>query len=123
MRGKQDRQEDLDTSDPQSLQGVRYDTAASLGALRILDLADQKGLYCTKLLADLGADVVKVERPGGDATRDIGPFWHNTVHPEMSLYFLYHNTNKRGITLDLEKPDGAEIFKELVLAYKFYYRH
>ena len=85
-----------------------------LGRLRAIDLADEKGLYCTKLLADLGADVIKVEKPGGDATRQIGPFWHDEPGPEKSLYFSYHNTSKRGITLDLEHPDGQRIFKKLI---------
>ena len=74
---------------------------AALAGLRVIDLADEKGLYCTKLLADLGADVIKIEKPSGDATRNIGSFYHNEPHPDKSLYFAYHNTNKRGITLNL----------------------
>jgi crotonobetainyl-CoA:carnitine CoA-transferase CaiB-like acyl-CoA transferase len=85
-----------------------------LGGLRVIDLADEKGLYCTKLLADLGADVIKVERPGGDATRQIGPFWHDEPGPEKSLYFAYLNNSKRGVTLDLEHPDGQQIFMKLI---------
>ncbi len=87
---------------------------AALGSIRVLDLADEKGLYCTKLLADLGADVIKVERPGGDPTRNIGPFYHDKPHPEKSLYFFNLNTNKRGITLNLDTPDGRDILKRLV---------
>ncbi|MBI2165698.1 MAG: CoA transferase [Chloroflexi bacterium] len=86
----------------------------TLAGLRVIDLADEKGLYCTKLLADLGADVIKVEKPGGDATRQIAPFWHDEPHPEKSLYFAYLNTSKRGITLNLEHPRGQQIFKHLV---------
>ncbi len=86
----------------------------ALGDLRVLDLVDEKGAYCTKILADLGADVVKVEPPGGDATRDIPPFYHDIPHRERSLYFWYYNTNKRGITLALETTEGQEIFKRLV---------
>jgi crotonobetainyl-CoA:carnitine CoA-transferase CaiB-like acyl-CoA transferase len=85
-----------------------------LSQLRILDLADERGTFCTKLLADLGAKVVKIEPPGGDPTRKIGPFWDNIPHPEKSLYFWYHNTNKQGITLNLEKAEGREIFRHLV---------
>ncbi|MEE9400624.1 MAG: CoA transferase, partial [Dehalococcoidia bacterium] len=55
---------------------------------RVLDLADEKGVYCGKLLGDLGADVIKVEPPGGDKTRFRGPFHKNDVHPEKSLHFL-----------------------------------
>ncbi|MCZ6789915.1 MAG: CoA transferase, partial [Chloroflexi bacterium] len=86
----------------------------ALGRLRVIDLADEKGVYCTKLLADLGADVIKIEKPGGDATRQIGPFWHDEPGPEKSLYFAYHNSAKRGVTLDLEHPDGQRIFKKFI---------
>lgn len=85
----------------------------ALDNVRVLDLTDQKGVYCTKLLADLGADVIKVEPPGGDAMRTIGPFYHNEIHPEKSLYWFHFNTSKRGITLDLEAEEGRKIFKRL----------
>jgi crotonobetainyl-CoA:carnitine CoA-transferase CaiB-like acyl-CoA transferase len=85
-----------------------------LGDIRVLDLADQKGVYCTKLLADLGADVIKIEKPGGDPMRRIGPFFHDEPDPEKSLYWFQFNTSKRGITLDLDNADGREIFNRLV---------
>lgn len=85
-----------------------------LAGLRILDLADEKASFCSKLLADMGAWVVKVERPGGDPSRMQGPFWGNSSHPERSLSFYYNNTNKRGITLDLEQSAGRKIFLRLV---------
>jgi len=81
--------------------------------IRVLDLADEKGLPCTKFFADLGADVIKVEQPGGDPTRSRPPFAGDRPHPERSLYFLHWNANKRGITLDLETPDGQALFREL----------
>ncbi|HEY49892.1 MAG TPA: CoA transferase [Dehalococcoidia bacterium] len=81
---------------------------------RVLDLADEKGAYCGKLLGDLGADVIKVEPPGGDRTRFRGPFHKNEVHPEKSLHFLYFNTSKGSITLDIEDSTGQSIFKKLV---------
>jgi crotonobetainyl-CoA:carnitine CoA-transferase CaiB-like acyl-CoA transferase len=81
---------------------------------RILDLADEKGSFCSKLFADLGADVIKVERPGGDPSRKIGPFLEDAPHPEQSLFFFYHNTNKKGITLNLEHPAAKEIFYKLL---------
>lgn len=81
---------------------------------RVLDLTDEKGFLCGKLLGDLGADVIKIERPGGDTARHIGPFFHDTPNPEKSLFWLALNASKRGITLDIEPHDGQEIFKKLV---------
>jgi crotonobetainyl-CoA:carnitine CoA-transferase CaiB-like acyl-CoA transferase len=80
---------------------------------RVLDLTDEKGFLCGKILGDLGADVIKVERPSGDPSRHIGPFYKDTVDPEKSLYWFALNANKRGITLNLEDPEGQEIFKKL----------
>jgi len=87
--------------------------SGALEGIRVLDLADEKGLPCTKFLADLGADVIKIEPPSGDATRARPPFAGDIPHPERSLYFLHHNANKRGITLNLASPDGQALFKQL----------
>ncbi len=84
-----------------------------LSPYRVLDLSDERGLLCGQLLADLGADVIKVEPPGGLAARAIGPFLHDTPGPERSLYWWSYNRNKRGITLDLERPAGRELLKRL----------
>ncbi len=81
---------------------------------RILDLADEKGAFTSRLLADLGADVVKIEPPQGDRTRFLPPFFHDDAHHEKSLYFLFFNLNKRSITLNLEHADGRNIFRQLV---------
>jgi crotonobetainyl-CoA:carnitine CoA-transferase CaiB-like acyl-CoA transferase len=86
---------------------------------RALDLTDEKGFLCGKILADLGADVIKIERPGGDPSRRIGPFWGDIVDPEKSLYWFAYNSNKRGITLNIETADGREIFKKLTKASDF----
>jgi benzylsuccinate CoA-transferase BbsE subunit len=88
------------------------DTA--LGDLRVLDLAGPMGLYCTKQLADLGADVIKVEPPGGDPSRSVGPFYHDEPDPEKSLYWFHFNTSKRSITLNIEAADGKDIVRRLV---------
>ncbi len=85
-----------------------------LSTYRILDLTDEKGQLCGKILGDLGADVIKIERPGGDPSRSIGPFYNDEPHPEKSLHWFAHNTSKRGITLDIESADGREIFRQLV---------
>jgi crotonobetainyl-CoA:carnitine CoA-transferase CaiB-like acyl-CoA transferase len=86
----------------------------ALSAYRILDLTDSKGAYCTKLFADLGADVIKIERPEGDPGRTIPPFVNDIPHPEKSLYFLHRNAGKRGVTLNIETADGKNIFRKLV---------
>jgi len=85
-----------------------------LGGYRVLDLTDEKGLLCGKILGGFGADVIKVEKPGGDPCRNIGPFYKNIPDPEKSLFWFANNTSKRGITLDIETLDGKEIFKRLV---------
>jgi crotonobetainyl-CoA:carnitine CoA-transferase CaiB-like acyl-CoA transferase len=85
-----------------------------LNIYRALDLTDEKGFLCGKLLGDLGVDVIKVEKPGGDQSRNIGPFYKDIVDPEKSLYWFAFNINKRGITLDIEKPQGRIIFRNLV---------
>ncbi|NQT72382.1 MAG: CoA transferase [Chloroflexi bacterium] len=86
----------------------------SLTGYRVLDLTDSKGAYCAKQLADLGADVIKIESPNGDPGRGIPPFLNDTPHPEKSLYFLHRNTNKRGITLNLGTEQGRTIFHTLI---------
>ena len=85
-----------------------------LSSFRVLDLTDEKGLLCGKILGDLGADVIKIERPDGDVARSLGPFYHDEPHPEKSLFWFALNTSKRGITLNIEAADGQEIFKKLV---------
>ena len=87
---------------------------ALLAPYRALDLTDDKGFLCGKILADMGADVIKIERPGGDPARRIGPFYHDDPDPEKSLYWFAYNTNKRDITLNIETSDGQELFKRLV---------
>jgi len=89
---------------------------ALLPPYRVLDLTDAQGVFCAKLLADYGADVVKVEPPGGDYGRSRGPFPQDEPNPERSLYFLFYNTNKRSVTLNLESELGRSIFKRLVAA-------
>ncbi len=87
---------------------------ALLAPYRVLDLTDEKGFLCGKILADLGADVIKIEKVGGDQARNIGPFFHNNPNSQQSLFWFYYNLNKRGITLDIDSADGRDIFKKLV---------
>ena len=85
-----------------------------LSGFRALDLTDEKGFICGKILAALGVEVVKVEKPGGDPARAVPPFLHNIAEPEKSLYWLAFNTDKRSITLNLEASQGQELFRKLV---------
>lgn len=84
-----------------------------LSPYRVLDLTRGDDHFCGKILADLGADVVKIEPPGGDPTRNIGPFYHDIPDPEHSLTWWAFNTNKLGITMDIETAEGKEAFKRL----------
>jgi benzylsuccinate CoA-transferase BbsE subunit len=85
----------------------------ALAGLRVLDLADRSGALAGKLLADLGADVVLIEPPGGDPMRTIPPFWQGIPHPDRSLFFWFYSTSKRAITLDWRRPAGAALLRRL----------
>ena len=87
--------------------------AAPLTGLRVLELADEKGQFCGKLMADLGAEVIKIEPTGGEGARSVGPFLDDVPHRDRSVSFWHYNTSKRGITLNLETADGRELFKKL----------
>ena len=85
----------------------------ALGGIRILDMAGVEGQLCGRLLADLGAEVIKVEPPQGDPARRIGPFRLGAPDGEASLRFLHLNTNKKSVTLDLTTGQGRETFRGL----------
>ena len=89
---------------------------AALSDLRVIDLSSNvAGPLCTKMFADFGADVIKVESPlGSDESRDLGPFADEEDKFETSGMYLYLNTNKRGITLDLDSHQGSSLLRELV---------
>ncbi|MFH1031450.1 MAG: CoA transferase [Chloroflexota bacterium] len=90
-------------------------TKLALADIRVVEYATMvSGPYCGKLLADLGADVIKVEPPEGDSARQFGPFPNDQPHPEKSALFLYNNTSKRGITLDLTTAEGKQLFTRLI---------
>jgi crotonobetainyl-CoA:carnitine CoA-transferase CaiB-like acyl-CoA transferase len=90
--------------------------AGALSGLKIVEVGEMVSApYATKLMADMGADVIKIERPGaGDRARMRGPFPGGEPHPEKSGLFLFLNTNKRGVTLDITRPEGFEILERLV---------
>jgi crotonobetainyl-CoA:carnitine CoA-transferase CaiB-like acyl-CoA transferase len=85
---------------------------AILDDLLVLDISQGvAGPLCARLLGDFGADVIKVEPPGGDCARRMPPFHGDDPHPEKSLFFLLANLNKRGVTVDIEAPEGAALFR------------
>jgi len=87
-----------------------------LSGVKVLDLTHYiAGPYCTKMLADYGAEVIKIEKPGdGDGARRLMPFYHDDPKLENSGFFMYLNTNKQGITLNLKTETGKDIFRRLV---------
>lgn len=85
-----------------------------LSDLRALDLTNELGFFCGKLLGQFGIDVIKIEKPWGDPARKYGPFYKDIPSPEKSLYWFAFNDSKRGITLNIETEKGQEILKKLV---------
>lgn len=88
----------------------------ALSGIRVLEYADfVAGPYCSKLFADLGAEIIKIERPGnGDESRMRGPFPEDVPHAEKSALFLYLNTSKKGVTLNLNDSAGQRLFRKMV---------
>src|ERR1700694_4527259 len=87
--------------------------ASMLHGVRVLEVADEQAEYTGLLLAGLGAEVIKVEPPGGNATRCIGPFYQDHPDPEGSLFFWHYNRTKRSIALDLRATPDRAAFREL----------
>jgi len=85
-----------------------------LSPYRVLDLSTERGVLCGQILGDLGADVIKIEPPGGSPARHLGPFYRDTPNPNGSLFWWAYNRNKRSITLDITRSDGQAILRRLV---------
>ena len=81
-----------------------------LDDVRILEVGGELGVWCGKLLADMGATVVKVEPPEGEETRRYPPFYNDEPDKNGSLYFWHYNTNKQSVTLDIESETGRDLF-------------
>jgi len=87
----------------------------ALSGIKVLDFGQMVSApYCAKLFSDFGADVIKVEPPGGDAARQAGPFPGDVAHPEKSGLYFINNTNKRGTTCDVSVAAGRELFTGLL---------
>ncbi|CAN5683147.1 CoA transferase [soil metagenome] len=92
------------------------ETHKPLQGVRVLGVEQQvAGPYCTMMLAQQGAEVIKIERPGaGDSSREMAPMLRNDKGEKSSGYFMRFNLNKRSLTLDITVPEGRELFKKLV---------
>ena len=110
---KWDGNEPVANPAPSPVRTPDADSAGAFGGLRVLELADEKGQWCGKQMADMGADVIKIEPRGGEAARNVGPFYQDIPDSERSLYFWHYNTSKRGITLDLESEVGIRLFRQM----------
>ncbi len=84
-----------------------------LSPYRVLDLTTERGLLCGQLLGDMGADVIKIESPGGASARRLGPFYQDRPAPDSSLYWWAYNRNKRSVTLDITQAEGQALFHRL----------
>ena len=87
--------------------------SSALGHLRVLDLGGPAAQFATRILGDLGADVIKIEPPGGDPLRNQAPFANGQPGPDRSIPFLSDNHNKRSVVLDLETDDGRDALRRL----------
>src|SRR3989337_536777 len=90
------------------------DAGGALDDLRVLEVGGEASAWCGKLLADMGAVVLKVEPPGGDVTRTYSPFYRDQPGPNNSLHFWHYNTNKKSVTLNISVPSGQHLFRQLV---------
>ena len=85
-----------------------------MAGYRVLDLSDERGMLCGKIFADMGAEVIKIEEPGGDSARTLPPFYHDEIDPEKSLFWFAYSAGKKSVTIDLTTADGKAVFCDLV---------
>src|SRR3977135_2764057 len=97
-----------------SVPSTRTPGRGALAGIRVIELADEQAEYCGLTLGGLGAEVIKVEPPGGNSTRRIGPFYEDKEGPERSLFFWYYNRGKRSLVLDLNQQKDRDRLRALV---------
>lgn len=103
----------LPSDDAKNRAAALKSSMSMLSPYRVLDLTTERGLLCGQMLGDMGADVIKVEPPGGSPARAMGPFYQDEPHPDRSLYWWAYNRNKRSITLDIERDAGRDLLRRL----------
>jgi crotonobetainyl-CoA:carnitine CoA-transferase CaiB-like acyl-CoA transferase len=94
--------------------------SGALAGLRVIEVCDEIGAFAGKLMADMGAEVIKVEPPEGDATRGYPPFLDDQPGPERSLWWWHYNTSKLGVTLDLQREEGKDVLARLLQTADFF---
>jgi crotonobetainyl-CoA:carnitine CoA-transferase CaiB-like acyl-CoA transferase len=104
----------MEAQDERSVHNHSTSSQGALTGLRVIELADEQAEYCGLALAGLGAEVIKVEPPGGSPTRRIGPFYEDRADPERSLFFWQYNRGKRSVVLDLHQQRDRDRFCALV---------
>src|SRR5438445_1280591 len=109
-----DRRATMGAQEERAVPGHVTPSRGPLTGIRVIELADEQAEYCGLTLAGLGADVIKVEPPGGNPTRGIGPFYQDREDRERSLFFWQYNRGKRSIVLDLGRPEDRDRFRSLV---------
>ena len=87
----------------------------ALAGVRVIEISNERIAFAGKLLANMGADVILVEPPGGDPARGYPPFVDDQPGPERSLWWWHYHTSKKGVVLDLETPEGRAGFEQLAV--------
>ena len=82
--------------------------------LRVVDLCDERGVLAGQMLADLGADVIQVEPPGGSTGREVAPFFEGVADGERSIFWAAYTRNKRSVTCDLARAEGRALLRRLL---------
>src|SRR6188508_476379 len=113
-RGADSRRSRMAAQEERSASSTATLKPGPLAGIRVIELADEQAEYCGLTLAGLGADVIKVEPPGGSPTRRIGPFYQDKADPEGSLFFWLYNRGKRSIVLDLKQEKDRARLSELI---------
>ncbi len=104
----------MEAQDERAVHSTSTPSPGALTCLSVIELADEQAEYCGLVLAGLGAEVIKVEPPGGSPTRRIGPFYEDRDDPERSLFFWQYNRGKRSLMLDLHQQADRDQFRTLV---------
>src|SRR5580658_9373886 len=116
VRGRREFEPMIDASEIATGPGSTMGNAGPgmLDGVRVIEIADERAEYTGLLMSGLGADVIKIEPPEGNATRRIGPYLDDKPGPDRSLFFWHYNRNKKSVVLDLREKPGQERLLKLL---------